>query len=98
MTEMDRNRANALLADEALENVAGGSAYSDVNELLAPGTYVWVYVSGKQVPGRIVDGFFVANYGAIYGVELGYFAEDGVTFVVTEQKDFYAAYVKPYTT
>lgn len=93
--EMDRNMARAHLADEALEQVAGGSADSDVNELLSPGTYVWVYANGRQV-GRIVDGFRVADYGAVYGVELGYFAEDGVTFVVTEQKDFYAAYVKPY--
>lgn len=93
---MEKDLEHAL-DEQGLEAVTGGGPGSGGGSPeFAVGEIVKVEkedLSGFSL-GRVVDYYYASGYGIVYGVELGHFAEDGVTFVVTQgSADYYAAYL-----
>lgn len=93
---MEKDLEHAL-DEQALGTVTGGGPGSGGGSPeFAVGEIVKVEkedLSGSSL-GRVVDYYYAGGCGIVYGVELGHFAEDGVTFVVTQSSaDYYAAYL-----
>ncbi len=64
------------MSEEKLEGVAGGADDAGIGEV------VKVEMEDFTVrPGCVIDSCWTSWYGLQYTVQLGHFAEDGVTFI-----------------